>query len=109
MRLQVHVTPRSRVNAVEVSRAGSGGGSGAGSSGGASGGSGEASIRVRVTAPPEDGKANDAVVALLAKRLGVPRRAVRVVSGATSRVKWLEVEGLDEEELWRRLEPEAAS
>ena len=59
---------------------------------------------MRVTAAPEDGKANDAVVALLAERLGVPRRAVRVAGGASSRVKWIEVDGLEEAELWRRLE-----
>ena len=87
MRFQVHVSPKSRVNAVEASRAG-----------------GEPKIRVRVTAAPEDGKANDAVVAILAERLGVARRTVRVAGGATSRAKWIEVEGLEEAELWRRLE-----
>jgi len=83
----VHVTPKSRANAVEAVRSG-----------------GQARIRVRVTAAPEDGKANDAVVELLAARLGVPRRSVRVAGGASSRVKWIEVEGLEEAELWRRLE-----
>ena len=48
---------------------------------------------VRVTAPPVDGAANDAVVALLAKRLELPRRAIAVVSGHTSRQKTVEVSG----------------
>ena len=61
---------------------------------------------MRVTAAPEDGKANDAVVMLLAERLGLTRGAVRVAGGATSRVKWIEIEGLEEAELWRRLESE---
>ena len=87
MRFQVHVAPKSRVNSVEASRAG-----------------GQSRIRVRVTAAPEDGKANDAVVELLAERLGVPRRNVRVAGGATSRVKWIEVEGIEEADLWQRLE-----
>ena len=48
---------------------------------------------VRVTAPPVDGAANDAVVAMLAKRLNVPRKDVRVVSGQTSRQKTVEISG----------------
>jgi uncharacterized protein YggU (UPF0235/DUF167 family) len=42
---------------------------------------------VRVTAAPEDGKANAAVIALLAKALGVPRSALAIVRGATARDK----------------------
>jgi uncharacterized protein (TIGR00251 family) len=44
-------------------------------------------LLVRVTAPPVEGKANDAVVALLAKALGVPLGAVRVERGAAARTK----------------------
>lgn len=44
-------------------------------------------LRVYVTVPPEDGKANDAVVALLAKELGLPKSAVRIVQGSTGRNK----------------------
>ena len=59
---------------------------------------------MRVTAPPEDGKANEAVLALLGKRLGLSRGSIRLVGGATSRLKWIEADGLEEAELWRRLE-----
>ena len=52
-----------------------------------------AALKVRVLAPPVDGAANDALVALLAERLGVPRRDVRIVQGATSREKVVEIDG----------------
>lgn len=53
-------------------------------------------LSVRVTAPPEDGKATAAVCKLLAKALGVPKGAVRVTRGETSRHKTLEIEGIDD-------------
>jgi uncharacterized protein len=56
-----------------------------------------AALKVRLQAPPVDGAANEALVALLSERLGVPRRAVRVVSGATSREKTVEVHGTTED------------
>ena len=55
-----------------------------------------AALKVRLQAPPVDGAANEALVTLLAERLGVPRRAVRVVAGASSRAKTVEVEGTTE-------------
>lgn len=51
-------------------------------------------LRVRVNAPPVEGAANEAVVAVIAGALGVPRRAVRIVAGETSRSKVVEVEGI---------------
>ena len=51
-------------------------------------------ITVRVTAAPESGKANDAVVSLLAKRLGVPKRSVQIVRGHKSRDKRIRIEGI---------------
>ena len=55
-----------------------------------------AALKVRLQAPPVDGAANEALVALLADRLGVARRAVKVVAGASSRAKTVEVEGTTE-------------
>lgn len=51
-------------------------------------------LRVRLHAPPVDGAANDALVTFLADRLAIPRRGVRIVTGATSRTKLIEVEGV---------------
>jgi uncharacterized protein len=50
--------------------------------------------KVRVTAAPEHGRANDAVVRLLADTLEVPRAAVTVVSGHTGRDKIVELDGV---------------
>ena len=51
-------------------------------------------IKIAVTAPPVDGEANAAVIELVASALGVPRRAVEVVAGASSRRKTLRVTGV---------------
>ena len=51
-------------------------------------------LHVRVSAPPVDGKANQAVTRLIAKALGVGRTSVRVVRGERSRDKVVEVDGL---------------
>ncbi len=76
VRLAVRLTPRGGADRVE--------------------GVGEGGIlRVRVTAPPVDGAANEALCRLLARELGVPRRAVRVASGATGRSKVVEVDGVE--------------
>jgi uncharacterized protein YggU (UPF0235/DUF167 family) len=58
---------------------------------------------VRVAAPPEGGRANDAVVRLLADSLGVAAADVSIVSGLASRDKTVSLSGLDEAELERRL------
>jgi uncharacterized protein (TIGR00251 family) len=51
-------------------------------------------LRIRLQAPPVDGKANAALVTFVAERLGVPRSAVSVVRGQTSRSKVLRVDGV---------------
>lgn len=51
-------------------------------------------LKVRVHAAPVDGAANEAVVEVLAEALDVPRSAVRIVSGASSRTKLVEVTGV---------------
>lgn len=75
MRFSVHVQPRSSRSGVD-------------------GVHGDA-LRVRVNAPPVDGAANEAVIEVLAKALGVPRRAVSIVGGHASRAKVVEVHGVD--------------
>jgi uncharacterized protein (TIGR00251 family) len=60
--------------------------------------------KARVAAPPEGGRANDAVEELLASLLDVSRREVSVVTGRTSRRKVVEVRSLDAQEAERRLE-----
>ena len=67
----IRVTPRAAANAVTGERDGV--------------------LLVHVTAPPVDGKANDAVVALLARSLGVPRSEIHLERGARSRTKRVSV------------------
>jgi hypothetical protein len=74
-RIDIRVMPRSPKNGIDGVRDGR--------------------ILVRVTAAPVDGAANDAVVAAVAEALDLPRRAVRVVHGHTSRNKTIEITGLD--------------
>ncbi|MDA1240604.1 MAG: DUF167 domain-containing protein [Chloroflexi bacterium] len=59
--------------------------------------------QVRVTAPPVDGAANEALLRLLAKRLRAPRSTLRIAIGDTARTKVIEVEGLDVADARERL------
>ena len=59
--------------------------------------------KLRVKAPPERGRANGAVVALLADTLGVPRSAVRIARGHTTGEKLVEVDRLTPQDADRRL------
>ena len=52
-------------------------------------------VLIRVTAPPVDGKANDALCRLIAKKAGVAPSRVRVTRGHTARDKTLDIEGVD--------------
>ncbi len=83
MKLPVKVVPGSSRNAID-------------------GWLGEA-LKVRVTAPAERGRANAAVEKLVADALGVPRRQARVVTGAASARKIVEIDGLTKSEVRRRL------
>jgi len=67
----------------------------------------DGALRLSVTAPPDRGKANDAVVALIARVLVIPRSAVELVAGATSRSKAVVV-SIDPETIRKRLEEEGA-
>ena len=62
-----------------------------------------AAVKIRLAAPPVDGAANEALRRYIAERLCVPRAAVRVVAGAASRDKWVEVDGLSADEARRVL------
>ena len=80
MRLTVRVTPRGGRDAVE---------------GWTQDEAGRPVLKVRVAAAAADGQANAAVIAVLAKALGRPKSAIRIVRGDTARTKQLEVEGLE--------------
>jgi hypothetical protein len=63
------------------------------------------SLKIRLAAPPVDGKANAALRAFVAERLGVPAMRVELVAGASSREKRLRVSGVDAATLLERLTP----
>lgn len=67
------------------------------------GGSHDGALVVRVAPPAVDGRATEAALAAVAEALGVRRSAVRLVTGATSRTKVVEVDGGDETALRRLL------
>ena len=60
-------------------------------------------LKVRVSAPPARGRANAEVIALLARRLGLPKSALGIAAGSNSAHKTLQVTGLAEAEIMRRL------
>ena len=78
----VRVTPRARRNAVALVGDG---------------------VRVWLMAPPVEGAANVALLALLAKHLRVPRRALTLLRGETAREKVIAIEGMDAETFRQRL------
>ena len=62
-------------------------------------------LRVKVSAPPVDSAANEALLCFLAERLGCPRSRVRLVRGHTSRHKVVKLHGFTAEEVATRLIP----
>lgn len=64
---------------------------------------GEHVIRARLTAPPVEGAANEALVTLLAARLRLPKRAITITRGASSRDKHVAIMGITADELRTRL------
>lgn len=60
-------------------------------------------LKARLTAAPVDGAANEALTALLAERLDVPRRSISIVRGASSRQKTVEIVGLSLEEVQQKI------
>ena len=63
----------------------------------------EGVLRIRVTAPPEDGKANAAAIALVSESLGVPRGSIKLIRGHSSRNKVFQVVSLDLAQVKQRL------
>ena len=84
--LRVHVIPNARSDVV------------VGEHGGA--------VKVKLRAPAVEGKANEALVRFLAEQLKLSRNAIVLKRGATSRDKIIEIHGLSEEDVCRRLRPE---
>ena len=82
--IKVRVQPKSSRNQVDGFRAGA--------------------LRVRVTAAPTEGQANAAVIALLAKTLGVSKSRLGIIRGYSSRDKVVSVDTLTEEEVRRKIE-----
>ena len=62
------------------------------------------SLKIRITAPPEKGRANEAIIRLLAKKLGLKKSAISVVYGETSRDKKILIKGITHLELKALLE-----
>jgi uncharacterized protein (TIGR00251 family) len=79
----VRVIPRAKRNGIDGERGGA--------------------LLVRITAAPVEGAANDAVLALLSEQLRLPARALKIVSGAHSRIKRVAVSGLDAAALRQKL------
>ena len=82
VRFAVRLTPRSAVERVEVVVDGV--------------------LKVKVMAPAVEGAANNALIRLLADELGIARRDIRIVAGATSRQKLVVVEGIEEDAIVAR-------
>jgi len=63
----------------------------------------EQAYRLQLAAPPVDGKANEECIAFFAELAGVAKSRVRIMSGLTSRMKIVEIDGIGQEEMERRL------
>jgi len=60
--------------------------------------------KVKLTDPPVEGRANKALIAFLAEKLGVPKRDIEIVSGKTGRLKTIRIRGLTAGEIAQALE-----
>ncbi len=82
MRINVRVIPRSSKNSIEWE---------------------EGTLKVRLTAPPVDGAANEALLTLLAQRLGLPKRDIHIIQGATGRHKTIEITGMTSQAIEQKI------
>ncbi|MFC1531978.1 DUF167 domain-containing protein [Thermodesulfobacteriota bacterium] len=60
--------------------------------------------KVKVTSPPVDGKANRALISLLAKQLGIPKGSIEIKAGKSSRIKLVRVNRLSKVDIYRLLD-----
>jgi len=65
----------------------------------------DGALKLRLTTPPVDGKANRAVLVFLAKLLGLPKSSLSLVSGQKNRSKQICVHGLSENQVRQKLDP----
>jgi uncharacterized protein (TIGR00251 family) len=65
-------------------------------------------LRVRLTAPPANGEANEALIALLADTLGASKASIKIIAGQSARTKIIDVDGLSLQEIIDALEPHIA-
>jgi hypothetical protein len=65
----------------------------------------DGALKISLTTPPTDGRANDALIACRAERLRIPRSRISLVSGATSRSKTLRIAGKSAAEVQAALDP----
>ena len=63
----------------------------------------DGAVAIKLQAPPVDGAANAALLAYVAELVGLPRRAIHLLRGDTSRSKWIAADGLTPAELRERL------
>jgi uncharacterized protein (TIGR00251 family) len=63
----------------------------------------EGVVRIRLTAPPVEGKANEALLKFLSKRLGIPKGGLELAMGDHGRNKLIRISGLTAEEVYGRL------
>jgi uncharacterized protein (TIGR00251 family) len=64
------------------------------------------SVKIRLTAAPNDGQANKALIKFLSERLNVPESAIEIVAGHENRDKWISVEGITTADVETRLQPD---
>ena len=65
----------------------------------------DGAIKINITAPPVDGKANSRVIAFLARLLKVPKSAVTIISGHQGRKKKVSISGFEPDSILQALEP----
>ncbi len=63
----------------------------------------DGTIHIKLAAAPVEGAANSALIAFLSDQLHVPKSAIRIASGARSRVKHVEIDGLTGDDIHQRL------